>query len=70
MFKVNKFLYSAFREFICFTLKKMSNNNNCVNRLIGRLPKVGIRPVIDARLGGARESLEGQTMQWLKVLKN
>jgi len=69
MFKVNKFLYSAFREFICFTLKKMSNNNNCVNRLIGRLPKVGIRPVIDARLGGARESLEGQTMQMAESVK-
>ena len=31
-------------------------------RLIGRLPKVGIRPVIDGREGGIRESLEGQTM--------
>ncbi|HHV59517.1 MAG TPA: L-fucose isomerase, partial [Clostridiaceae bacterium] len=47
----------------------MSNNNNCVNRLIGRLPKVGIRPVIDARLGGARESLEGQTMQMAESVK-
>ncbi len=33
-----------------------------MNRLKGALPKVGIRPVIDARLGGVRESLEGQTM--------
>jgi L-fucose/D-arabinose isomerase len=31
-------------------------------RLIGRLPKVGIRPVIDGRENGVRESLEGQTM--------
>src|SRR6185369_16145268 len=30
--------------------------------LIGSLPKVGIRPTIDARLGGVRESLEKQTM--------
>ena len=31
-------------------------------RLIGRLPKVGIRPVIDGRERGVRESLEDQTM--------
>ena len=31
-------------------------------RLIGRLPKVGIRPVIDGREMGVRESLEVQTM--------
>lgn len=31
-------------------------------RLIGRLPKVGIRPVIDGREMGIRESLEVQTM--------
>ncbi len=32
------------------------------NRLIGDMPKVGIRPTIDGRLGGVRESLESQTM--------
>lgn len=32
------------------------------NRLIGRMPKIGIRPTIDGRLGGVRESLEEQTM--------
>jgi L-fucose isomerase len=32
------------------------------NRLIGGMPKVGIRPAIDGRLGGVRESLEDQTM--------
>lgn len=32
------------------------------NRLIGRLPKVGIRPVIDGREHGIRESLEEQVM--------
>ena len=32
------------------------------NRLIGTPPKVGIRPTIDGRLGGVRESLEEQTM--------
>ncbi len=31
-------------------------------RLIGKLPKVGIRPVIDGRENGIRESLEEQTM--------
>jgi len=33
-----------------------------VHRLRGRLPKIGIRPVIDGRRNGVRESLEGQTM--------
>jgi L-fucose isomerase len=32
------------------------------NRLIGQAPKVGIRPTIDGRLEGVRESLEDQTM--------
>ncbi len=32
------------------------------NRLIGALPKVGIRPVIDGRENGVRESLEEQVM--------
>jgi L-fucose isomerase len=32
------------------------------NRLIGGMPKIGIRPAIDGRLGGVRESLEEQTM--------
>lgn len=31
-------------------------------RLIGTPPKIGIRPTIDGRLGGVRESLEDQTM--------
>ncbi len=32
------------------------------NRYRGELPKIGIRPTIDGRLGGVRESLEGVTM--------
>jgi L-fucose/D-arabinose isomerase len=36
------------------------------NRLSGKYPKVGIRPVIDARQGGVRESLENQTMNMAK----
>ncbi len=32
------------------------------NRLIGGMPRIGIRPTIDGRLGGVRESLEEQTM--------
>ena len=36
-------------------------------RLIGRLPKVGIRPVIDGREMGIRESLEVQTMNMAKA---
>jgi L-fucose/D-arabinose isomerase len=37
------------------------------NRLIGRLPKVGIRPVIDGREKGIRESLEEQTMNMARA---
>jgi L-fucose isomerase len=33
------------------------------NRLKGSVPKVGIRPAIDGRLGGVRESLDNQTME-------
>ncbi|MEL7422801.1 MAG: L-fucose isomerase [Bacteroidota bacterium] len=33
------------------------------NRLIGALPSIGIRPVIDGREEGIRESLEGQTLE-------
>jgi L-fucose isomerase len=36
--------------------------NSPVNRLRGALPKVGIRPAIDGRRRGVRESLENQTM--------
>jgi L-fucose isomerase len=36
--------------------------NPPTNRLVGDMPKVGIRPTIDGRLGGVRESLEKQTM--------
>lgn len=40
---------------------------NSRNRLIGRLPKVGIRPVIDGREMGVRESLEIQTMNMARA---
>ncbi len=36
------------------------------NRLQTPLPKIGIRPTIDGRLGGVRESLEVQTMNMAK----
>ena len=36
--------------------------NAPVNRLIGRMPKIGIRPCIDGRQRGVREGLEAQTM--------
>ena len=38
-----------------------------VNRLQGSLPKIGIRPAIDGRRRGIRESLEGQTMAMAKA---
>lgn len=40
--------------------------NRPVNRLVGDMPKVGIRPTIDGRLGGVRESLEKTTMNMAK----
>jgi L-fucose isomerase len=36
------------------------------NRLVGSLPKIGIRPAIDGRRKGIRESLEGLTMEMAK----
>ena len=36
-------------------------------RLIGDLPKIGIRPTIDGRMNGVRESLEEQTMNLAKA---
>jgi L-fucose isomerase len=40
---------------------ELKKNNNC-QTVIGDFPKVGIRPVIDGRMNGVRESLEDQTM--------
>ena len=49
----------------------MTNNNfklnHPVKRLRGILPKIGIRPVIDGREQGVRESLEEQTMNMAKA---
>ncbi|MDR1023143.1 MAG: L-fucose isomerase [Prevotellaceae bacterium] len=36
------------------------------NRFQGQWPKIGIRPTIDGRMGGVRESLEEQTMNMAK----
>ena len=36
------------------------------NRFQCEWPKIGIRPTIDGRMGGVRESLEAQTMQMAK----
>ncbi|MDK2799072.1 MAG: L-fucose/D-arabinose isomerase [Clostridiales bacterium] len=41
--------------------------NGPTNRLRGCLPKIGIRPVIDGRRKGVRESLEEQTMNMAKA---
>jgi len=43
----------------------MKMNEPC-NRLRGRLQKIGIRPAIDGRRKGVRESLENQTMEMAK----
>jgi L-fucose isomerase len=39
-----------------------------INRLKGPLPKIGIRPTIDGRRLGVRESLEDQTMKMAKTI--
>jgi L-fucose isomerase len=44
--------------------------NPPTNRLVGDMPKIGIRPTIDGRLGGVRESLEEQTMAMAKSVAN
>ncbi|HUK82597.1 MAG TPA: L-fucose isomerase [Verrucomicrobiae bacterium] len=41
--------------------------NGPQNRLVGSNPKIGIRPTIDGRRGGVRESLESQTMNMAKA---
>lgn len=43
------------------------NTSQAVNRLQGEMPKIGIRPVIDGRRGGIRESLEEPTMNMAKA---
>ena len=43
------------------------NSNTTKQRLRGTLPKIGIRPVIDGRRQGVRESLEEQTMNMAKA---
>jgi L-fucose/D-arabinose isomerase len=52
----------------------MANNdlkiNNNYQTVIGEFPKVGIRPVIDGRMNGVRESLEDQTMNMAKNAAN
>jgi L-fucose/D-arabinose isomerase len=49
----------------------MANNELKINdhyqTVIGEFPKVGIRPAIDGRMNGVRESLEDQTMKMAKI---
>lgn len=46
--------------------KKESKTTHSYQTVIGEYPKVGIRPVIDGRMLGVRESLEDQTMNMAK----
>src|SRR3989304_4995008 len=43
-------------------------NNFAPNRWLGSLPKIGIRPTIDGRREGVRESLEDQTMSMARAV--
>ena len=52
-------------------MKKVNSaGKNTAVRLYGSVPKIGIRPVIDGRRKGVRESLENQTMQMAKRVKD
>lgn len=44
------------------------SNNYGPNRWLGSLPKIGIRPTIDGRRQGVRESLEEQTMSMARAV--
>lgn len=44
-------------------VETLPNKINSKNRWVGEFPKIGIRPVIDGRQGGIRESLEEGTMK-------
>ncbi|MDQ1914099.1 L-fucose isomerase [Paenibacillus sp. GD4] len=44
------------------------NHSVAGNRLVGAMPKIGIRPAIDGRRGGIRESLEDVTMNMAKAV--
>ncbi len=46
----------------------MNANTSSPSVWKGTLPKIGIRPTIDGRLGGLRESLEEQTMNLAKLV--
>jgi L-fucose/D-arabinose isomerase len=46
--------------------KQLISTNPPAKRLKGTMPKIGIRPVIDGRRKGVRESLETQTMRMAK----
>ena len=56
---------SAETDFRRFNMPQVKNEP--VNRLIGRMPKIGIRPCIDGRRRGVRESLEERTMNMAKI---
>ena len=43
-------------------MKTRPASDTYANRLVTPVPRVGIRPTIDGRLGGVREALEAQTM--------
>jgi L-fucose isomerase len=47
---------------------KGMKNSSPAYRLQGSLPKIGIRPAIDGRRKGVRESLEGQTMAMARAV--
>ncbi len=50
--------------------KKETGNRSNYRRVTGDFPKVGIRPVIDGRMFGVRESLENQTMKMAQNAAN
>src|SRR5574344_1236933 len=58
---------AGFLDVVSFRRNRMAKiellrQNPLENRFRGNLPKIGIRPIIDGRQNGVRESLEDQTM--------
>jgi L-fucose/D-arabinose isomerase len=65
------YLFFNFLSNLLLKLFSMTSNEFRINHnyqtVIGNFPKVGIRPTIDGRMNGVRESLEGQVMDMAKL---
>jgi L-fucose isomerase len=65
IFVIIQFGYRIYKILNQMAIAELKVNRN-YQTVIGDYPKVGIRPVIDGRMRGVRESLEDQTMNMAK----